>query len=69
MSDDKVSLTALGTAYLRAAHQVFETEPRVLDDPFALTLLGPAAVQRIKDTAARYQTPAMRACGATFAVR
>jgi methyltransferase (TIGR00027 family) len=57
MSDHKASRTALGTAYLRAAHQLFEAQPRILDDPVALTLLGPAALQRIKDTADHYRTP------------
>ncbi|MGD0820968.1 MAG: class I SAM-dependent methyltransferase [Desulfomonilia bacterium] len=57
MSDHKASRTALGTAYLRAAHQLFETRPRILDDPVALSLLGPAALQRIKDTADHYRTP------------
>jgi methyltransferase (TIGR00027 family) len=57
MSVHKASRTALGTAYLRAAHQLFETQPRILDDPVALSLLGPVALQRIKDTADHYRTP------------
>jgi len=56
MPNQTASRTALGTAYLRAAHQVFETQPRILDDPVALLLLGPAALQRIKDTVDQYQT-------------
>jgi len=57
MSDHKASRTALGTAYMRAAHQVLDAEPRILDDPVALPLLGPAALQRIKDAAEEYRTP------------
>jgi O-methyltransferase involved in polyketide biosynthesis len=57
---DKVSRTAIGTAYLRAAHQLFEKHPRILDDPVTLSLLGPVALQRIKDTAEHYQTPARK---------
>jgi O-methyltransferase involved in polyketide biosynthesis len=53
MPNQTASRTALGTAYLRAAHQLFEKQPRILDDPVALSLLGPAALQRIKDTEAR----------------
>jgi methyltransferase (TIGR00027 family) len=53
MSDHKASRTALGTAYLRAAHQLLDAYPRILDDPVALTLLGPAALQRINDKADR----------------
>jgi len=57
LSDHKSSRTALGAAYLRAAHQLFESPPLILDDPVALSLLGPVAVQRIKDTADYYRTP------------
>jgi len=57
MPDYKTSRTALATAYMRAAHQLFDAPPRILDDQVALSLLGPAAVQRIKDTADHYRTP------------
>jgi O-methyltransferase involved in polyketide biosynthesis len=46
MVDDGVSRTAIGTAYLRAAHQLFESQPLILDDPVVLSLLGPVALQR-----------------------
>jgi methyltransferase (TIGR00027 family) len=57
LPDYKASRTALGTAYIRAAHQLFEAPPRILDDPVILSLLGPVALQRIKDTADDYRTP------------
>jgi methyltransferase (TIGR00027 family) len=69
MSDHKASRTALGTAYMRAAHQLFETQPRILDDPVALSLLGPTALQRIKDTADHYQTPERLALRAHVVLR
>ena len=69
MVDDKVSRTAIGTAYLRAAHQLFEAQPRILDDPVSLSLLGPVALQRIKDTADDYQTPARLALRAHVVLR
>jgi methyltransferase (TIGR00027 family) len=47
MPDRNVSRTALGTAYMRAVHQLFDASPRILEDPLAMRLLGPAAVQRI----------------------
>jgi len=65
----KVSRTAIGTAYLRAAHQLFETPPRILDDPVALPLLGPVASQRIKDTADHYRTPEKLALRAHVVLR
>ena len=57
MSDRNASRTALGTAYMRAAHQLLDAPPRILEDPLAVTLLGPAAAQRINATADSYQTP------------
>lgn len=61
MSDQNVSRTALGTAYMRAAHQLLDAPPRILEDPLAVTLLGPAAVQRINGNIESYQTPERRA--------
>jgi methyltransferase (TIGR00027 family) len=51
------SQTALGTAYLRAAHQMLDGEPKLLDDPVAITLLGPDAWGRIQANADAYRTP------------
>ena len=61
MSDRNASRTALGTAYIRAAHQLLDAPPRILEDPLAVTLLGSSARQRIKDMVAAYQTPERRA--------
>jgi methyltransferase (TIGR00027 family) len=69
MSDHKASHTALGTAYMRAAHQLFETQPRILEDPVAVSLLGPTALQRIQDTADHYQTPERLALRAHVVLR
>jgi methyltransferase (TIGR00027 family) len=69
MSDHKASRTALGTAYLRAAHQLLDAYPRILDDPVALTLLGPAALQRINDKADHYRTPERLALRAHVVLR
>jgi methyltransferase (TIGR00027 family) len=55
------SRTALATAYLRAAHQILDAEPRILEDPVALVLLGSGAAERIRASVERYQTPAARA--------
>src|SRR5690349_1565219 len=37
------SRTALAVAWLRAAHQIVDGPPRILDDPIAPALLGPDA--------------------------
>jgi methyltransferase (TIGR00027 family) len=69
MSDKKASRTALATANMRAAHQLFDPQPRILEDPFALSVIGPDAVQRIHDTAEHYQTPERRAFRAHIVLR
>ena len=57
MSQREASRTALATAYLRAAHQILDAKPFILDDPVAVRLLGEGAEQRIREAAVRYQTP------------
>jgi methyltransferase (TIGR00027 family) len=69
MSDRNASRTALGTAYMRAAHQVLEGQPRVLDDPLALTILGPQAAERIREAEERYQSPGQRGLRASVVLR
>jgi methyltransferase (TIGR00027 family) len=69
MSDRKVSLTALGAAYLRAVHQLLDAQPRILDDPFVLSLLAPAALQQISNPAYRYRTIETRALRAHIVLR
>lgn len=60
-SVERASRTALATAYLRAAHQLLDAPPRVLEGPVAVPLLGPAALQRIRETAADYRKAEARA--------
>ena len=69
MSDRKASRTALGTAYMRAVHQLFDAQPRILDDPFALSLLAPAAQQQISNPAYRYRTTETRALRSHIVLR
>jgi methyltransferase (TIGR00027 family) len=69
MSEQNASRTALGTAYMRAAHQLLDAPPRILDDPLAVRLLGPGAVRRINATVDSYQTPERRALRAHVVLR
>ena len=55
MPDRDPSRTAMSTAFVRAAHQVLDAPPRILEDPLAVTLLGPSGVKRIYDTADSYR--------------
>ena len=51
----------MATAYLRAAHQLLDAEPRILDDPIAVRLLGETASQKIHGEIERYQSAAAKA--------
>jgi len=44
----QVSLTAQGVASLRAAHQLIDDLPRILDDPVSVQLVGPEFAARVK---------------------
>jgi methyltransferase (TIGR00027 family) len=55
------SRTALAAAHMRAAHQLLDARPLLLDDPVAVPLLGRQAAQAIRDGAASQQTPWARA--------
>jgi methyltransferase (TIGR00027 family) len=57
MSDEErgASQTAVGVAMLRAVHQLFDGEPRVLDDTVVVRLLGAEVVAHIRERAQSYQ--------------
>lgn len=69
MSGRDASPTALRTAYLRAAHQLLDAPPRILEDPVAVALLGPDAERRIRETADRYGSAERRALRAHVVLR
>jgi len=57
MLEQQASKTALGVAYIRAAHQILDTAPLLFEDPVALPLLGPNALEAIRATRERHQSP------------
>jgi methyltransferase (TIGR00027 family) len=65
----KSSRTAIGVAALRAAHQLVDAEPRVLDDPVILRLLGIETLDTIREDRDRYQTPASLALRSHIVMR
>jgi methyltransferase (TIGR00027 family) len=69
VQDQTASRTALATAYLRAAHQIFDAEPLVLKDPVVLKLLGPDAEKRIRDAVGKYMSPQAKALRAHVVLR
>lgn len=60
MNSQEASRTALATAYLRAAHQLLDAAPKILDDPMAVSLLGEEASQQVRECAERYQNAYMK---------
>ena len=61
MNSQEASRTALATAYLRAAHQLLDAAPKILDDPIAVRLLGEDAGQKVCELAGRYRDPVAEA--------
>jgi methyltransferase (TIGR00027 family) len=61
MAERESSHTARGVAMLRAAHQILDAEPLLLRDPVIAPLLGPDTERTIREHAARFESPALRA--------
>ena len=53
-------MTARGVAMLRAAHQLIDAPPPILDDPVIVRLLGPDAEARIRSEVERAQSAPAR---------
>jgi methyltransferase (TIGR00027 family) len=60
VTDRAASATALGVATLRAAHQLLDSPPHVLEDPIVLRLLDPEVIERIRANPERFQAPPVR---------
>ena len=65
----KSSRTAIGVAALRAAHQLIDAEPRVLDDAVILRLIGIETLDTIREDRERYRTPGALALRAHIVMR
>jgi len=61
VTDPRVSLTAQGVASLRAAHQVIDDLPRILDDPVSVRLMGPEFVARLTANPEHIREPRLAA--------
>jgi len=51
------SRTALRVALRRAAHQLYDAKPLVLDDPIAVTILGQEFLPEVQKTATKLEKP------------
>ena len=54
------SRTALAVAWLRAAHQVIDGQPKILEDPVAVPILGPAVPDAILARRDQWQSTGAR---------
>ncbi len=57
MTERSASKTAIGVAMLRAAHQLLDGEPRILDDTIVVSLLGPEREGWIRAGADAFRDP------------
>lgn len=57
MEQGKHSQTAVGTALFRAAHQILDGSPKVLDDPLAEKILGPTQAATIRTEESKHRRP------------
>jgi methyltransferase (TIGR00027 family) len=59
MEPGKHSYMAEGSAYLRAVHMSIDDAPKILDDPLAVTLLGPGFNDKMNADRERLAMPAL----------
>jgi methyltransferase (TIGR00027 family) len=69
VAEKKSSETAQGVSVLRAAHQLIDGEPRILDDPVIVRMLEEATRARILARPEEYQSPRLRALRSRLLVR
>ena len=69
MTRSSPSRTSLGVAALRAAHQMLDAEPRILDDTVVLRVLDPRGLDHLRAAPERLQSPEARALRAHVVVR
>ncbi|MES2741653.1 MAG: SAM-dependent methyltransferase [Pseudomonadota bacterium] len=67
-ADDSPKPSAHDSAILRAAHQLLD-QPLILDDPLAVTILGPAREAALRADTRRHRNPIADTLRATMAVR
>jgi methyltransferase (TIGR00027 family) len=69
VSEPGPSRTAQGVAMLRAAHQILDAPPPILDDSVVLALIGATTVERIRNDPERANSPLARALRAHVVLR
>jgi hypothetical protein len=57
MHERQVNRTTIGPAIFRAAHQILDADPKILNDPVAMGLVEGASVADIRAQTAEFQQP------------
>jgi methyltransferase (TIGR00027 family) len=65
----RASQTAISAAVHRAAHQVFDSDPKILEDPIAVGLVPETAESVLRSDASRFDRPIERRLRANFVLR
>ena len=69
MEESRPSRTALRVALRRAAHQIYDPPPHVLEDPIAVPILGPEYAPDLHKTATKLHKPFSAALRAFLVAR
>ena len=69
MQESLPSRTALRVALRRAAHQIYDPPPHVLEDPIAVPILGPEYAPELQKTATKLHKPFSAALRAFIVAR
>jgi methyltransferase (TIGR00027 family) len=69
MTLHRASKTAVTAAVNRAAHQVFDGKPKILDDPISVGLVPEAAESALRADALRFREPKLRRLRANLVLR
>ena len=69
MEEGKPSQTAIAPAVLRAAHQILDQKPRILDDPIAVGLVEGSDREQILEQATALNSRQMKSWRSLFVMR
>jgi methyltransferase (TIGR00027 family) len=69
MQEGKPSFMAEAVALFRAAHQIIDDEPKILDDPFAIPILGPETRLTIDEKMQSLRQPYLKKARALVVAR
>lgn len=69
MKEDRSGDTAMGASVIRAAHQLLDERPLILDDPVSPVLIGEPGASDIRENPEKHKTPPARALRSHIVLR